>query len=46
MHANFYGETFIPEAYARAAYSELFTLERFVFDSPRQTHPIMFFRKK
>jgi hypothetical protein len=46
MHATFYGETFIPEAYARIAYAERFELEKFVFDPQRQTHPIMFFRKK
>jgi hypothetical protein len=46
MQASFYGETFIPAAYARTEYSELFELERFVFDPARQTHPIMFFRKK
>ncbi|AQU99942.1 class I SAM-dependent methyltransferase [Desulfococcus multivorans] len=46
MTADFYGETFIPEEYARSAYSELFHLEKFLFDPSRQTHPIMFFRKK
>jgi Methyltransferase domain len=43
---DFYGETFIPEAYARHAYSEFFTLERFVFDPARQSHPIMVFKRK
>jgi len=46
MSAEFYGESFIPEAYAKTAYSEWFTLEEFLFDPHRQTHPIMFFRKK
>jgi len=46
MTADFYGETFIPEKYARSAYSDLFVLEKFLFDPTRQTHPIMFFRKK
>jgi SAM-dependent methyltransferase len=46
MTADFYGETFIPESYARSAYSEFFILEKFLFDPSRQTHPIMFFRKK
>lgn len=46
MNADFYGETFIPEQYARTAYSDLFVLESFLFDPARQTHPIMFFRKK
>ncbi len=46
MTADFYGETFIPESYANTAYSEFFVLEKFLFDPSRQTHPIMFFRKK
>jgi hypothetical protein len=46
MNANFYGETFIPEQYARTAYGDLFELESFLFDPARQAHPIMFFRKK
>ncbi len=29
MTADFYGETFIPEKYARSAYADLFTLEKF-----------------
>ncbi|MBF0375944.1 MAG: class I SAM-dependent methyltransferase [Desulfamplus sp.] len=45
MTSEFYGESFIPEKYARTAYSGLFCLEKFLFDSTRQTHPIMFFRK-
>ncbi|WP_370624447.1 class I SAM-dependent methyltransferase [Polynucleobacter sp. AM-26B4] len=44
-HAYFYGETFIPEEYARSAYAELFTLEEFIYDSERQSHPIMFFKR-
>ena len=46
MTAEFYGETFIPEKYARSAYSDLFDLEKFLFNPPRQTHPIMFFKRK
>ncbi len=46
MTADFYGETFIPEEYAKTAYSEFFVLEKFLYDPSRQTHPIMFFRKK
>jgi hypothetical protein len=46
MNADFYGETFIPEQYARTAYGDLFVLEKFLFDPARQSHPIMFFRKK
>jgi Methyltransferase domain len=46
MTPDFYGESFIPQAYAEKAYSEWFTLEKFVYDPARQSHPIMFFRKK
>lgn len=46
MTAEFYGETFIPEAYARNSYAKQFVLEKFLFDPARQTHPIMFFRKR
>lgn len=46
MTAEFYGETFIPEKYAETAYSDHFVLEKFLYDPSRQTHPIMFFRKK
>lgn len=45
MNASFYGETFIPEDYARKAYAPSMLLKRFLFEPPRQTHPIMFFRK-
>jgi hypothetical protein len=46
MTSDFYGETFIPQAYAAHAYSQGFVLERFLFDPTRQSHPIMFFRKR
>jgi 2-polyprenyl-3-methyl-5-hydroxy-6-metoxy-1,4-benzoquinol methylase len=46
MTSDFYGETFIPEGYARSAYSDSFNFETFLFSPSRQTHPIMFFRKK
>ena len=46
MTADFYGETFIPEAYARNAYKKYFVLEKFLFDPARQTHPIMIFKKR
>lgn len=46
MTAEFYGESFIPEKYAESAYSDLFVLEKFLYNPARQTHPIMFFRKK
>ena len=46
MTSEFYGESFIPEAYAKTAYSEFFNLEKFLVDPSNQSHPIMFFRKK
>lgn len=46
MTADFYGETFIPEKYARSAYADIFDLKKFLFSPSRQTHPIMFFRRK
>lgn len=46
MTSDFYGETLIPFAYAKQAYSEWFSLEKFLFDPSRHTHPIMFFSKK
>lgn len=46
MTAEFYGETFIPEEYARSAYSDMFTLENFMYNQSRQSHPIMFFKRK
>lgn len=46
MTADFYGETFIPESYAKDSYSDLFIFEKFLYDPSRQSHPILFFRKK
>lgn len=46
MTSEFYGETFIPEKYANKAYKDIFTLEKYLFNPPRQNHPIMFFSKK
>jgi 2-polyprenyl-3-methyl-5-hydroxy-6-metoxy-1,4-benzoquinol methylase len=46
MDSSFYGETFIPEEYAKTAYSSFLDFERFVFDPRYQSHPIIFFRKK
>ncbi|MEM9903650.1 MAG: class I SAM-dependent methyltransferase [Cyanobacteria bacterium P01_D01_bin.44] len=43
MTPEFYGETFIPEAYAREAYGDLFDLH--TFDTGR-FHPTLFFKKK
>lgn len=46
LNATFYGETFIPEAYARRAYAPFLKLEKFMHDQSYQSHPIMFFRKQ
>jgi SAM-dependent methyltransferase len=46
MNASFYGETFIPEQYARSAYADRFHFNEFLFDATRQMHPIMFFTKR
>lgn len=46
LNATFYGETFIPEAYARLAYAPFFELHKFMYEPSYQSHPIMFFRKK
>jgi hypothetical protein len=46
MNSSFYGESFIPEQYARDAYKDFFVLENFTYDPLRQSHPIMFFRRK
>jgi SAM-dependent methyltransferase len=43
--ASFYGETFIPEAYAARAFLPHMELVEFQFDPARQTHPILFFRR-
>jgi SAM-dependent methyltransferase len=45
MNSSFYGETFIPEEYARVRYSRHFKLERFLFNPRKQLQPIMFFRR-
>ena len=46
MDGSFYGETFIPEEYARTAYSSFLDFERFIFDPRYQSHPIIFLRKR
>ena len=46
LNTTFYGETFIPEAYAQRAYASFLKLEKFMYDPTYQSHPIMFFRKK
>ena len=45
MNSSFYGETFIPEEYARNAYSEFLEFKKFQYEPKRQTHPILFFQK-
>lgn len=46
LNSTFYGESFIPEAYARTAYAPYLELVEFMYDPIYQSHPIMFFRKK
>lgn len=46
LNTTFYGETFIPEAYARRVYSQFFVFEKYMYEPSYQSHPIMFFRKK
>lgn len=45
LNASFYGETFIPESYAKNAYRPFFELQKFMYDPSYQSHPIMFFCK-
>lgn len=45
MNASFYGESFIPERYARTAFLPAFELSAYVYDPARVEQPIMFFRK-
>ena len=42
---SFYGETFIPPEFAATAFLPGMELVEFQFQPPRQTHPIMFFRR-
>lgn len=46
LDGSFYGETFIPEKYAREAYCDLFVLTKFLFNPVKDMHPRMFFRRK
>ncbi len=43
---QFYGETFIPERYAREALSEYLKLVEFGFDIQRSIHPTIYFQKE
>ena len=45
MNNTFYGETFIPESYARRTYDPILKLEKFVVKWNYHSQPIMFFRK-
>ena len=45
LSGEFYGETFIPEQYARKAYSKYFRTVEFTFQPQRATHPIIFLGK-
>jgi len=46
LNSTFYGETFIPEQYAKRVYSDYFEVLDYDFTPGRSTHPIMFFRKR
>lgn len=45
LDGSFYGESFIPEAYAKKVYSKYFEVQDYEYSSGRSTHPIMFFKK-
>lgn len=45
LDGSFYGETFIPETYAREKYAPWFELLDFDFTRGRSSHPVMFFVK-
>lgn len=45
LDGSFYGETFIPEEYAKRVYSRYFEVQDYEFSRGRSTHPIMFFQK-
>lgn len=44
--AEFYGETFIPESYAKEVLSNYLTFLAFSFDSQRSIHPTIYFKKE
>jgi hypothetical protein len=46
MTSEFYGETFIPEAYAASAYSDRFDFLEYLSPAGSRTQPILFFRRK
>jgi len=45
MDSSFYGESFIPEEYAKSAYTDKFEFVKYLYDPKRHEHPILFFRK-
>lgn len=45
LNSSFYGETFIPEHYAKVYYAPFFKVLDFVFIPGRSIHPTMFFQK-
>jgi len=45
LNTTFYGESFIPEAYAKEAYADFLPLQKFMYEPSYQSHPIMFFKK-
>ncbi len=45
LDGSFYGETFIPEAYAKEKYAPWFEVLDFDFTRGRSSHPVMFFVK-
>lgn len=46
MNETFYGETFIPRQYAEKAFIKWFDLLEFQYIPDKQSHPILFFKKK
>jgi SAM-dependent methyltransferase len=46
LEPSFYGETWIPENYAKREYSHLFNVHPFYSDPARSEHPIMILQKK
>lgn len=46
LNESFYGETWIPESYAKKNYSDLYTVYDYDFTQGRSSHPIMVFQKK
>lgn len=45
LDASFYGETFIPEKYAKRVYSDYFEVMDYEFTPGRSMHPIMVFKR-